>query len=458
MKLSIYKISTGFGVCCMLLLMACRKDSLERKPDKQLVVPSTLQDFDALLNNTTTIFGSNYFVSAEVSAADYDITDADYNGLSSARTRNIYTWKADIYEGSQDVPEWDKPYQQVFYCNVVLDGLDNINVDAQNEAEFNNVKGKALFNRGYAFYNILQVFAAAYQSGADQLPGIPLRLTADINVPSTRASLQESYRQALSDVEASLALLPPAQPYLTQPSSSTALALLAKIHLTMGNYQAAEEFSDKALVAAPALLDLNNLNVKAGFPFELLNQETLFYRGIPADRTFNAPMCKIRRALYESYHNDDLRKQAFFEINADGSVSFKGHYTGSRNLFGGLAWDEVYLIKAEAAAWNGNGEGALQALNTLLKTRWKKDTYQEIKVNTKEELLDIIWNERRKELLMRGIRWTDVKRLNAQVGAGIRLERQLNGETFHLTPNDPKFVMSIPDYVIELTDIEQNRR
>lgn len=457
MKLSIYKIAIGFGFCT-LFFTACRKDSLERKPDKQLVVPSTLQDFDALLNNTTSVFGSNYFISSEVSAADYDITDEDYNGLSLARTRNLYIWKADIYEGSQDVPEWDKPYQQVFYCNVVLDGLGDIELNPHNEAEFNNIKGKALFYRGYAFYNILQVFAMAYQQGADQLPGIPLRLDADINRPTRRASLEESYRQALRDVEASITMLPTAQPYLTQPSRAAALALLAKIYLTIGDYRAAEEYAERALAVAPALLDFNELNLQVSFPFELLNRETLLYRGIPADRTFYAPMCKIRRDLYESYAADDLRKEAFFEVNADRSVSFKGNYTGSRNLFAGLAWDEVYLIKAEAAAANGNVEGALKALNTLLKTRWKAGSYKDITVATKEELLDMVWKERRKELLMRGIRWTDIKRLNAQMGAEIALERQLNGETVRLAPNDPRFVMPIPDYVIELTDIEQNRR
>lgn len=458
MKISIYTIGAGVGFCCMLLFMACRKDSLERKPDKQLVVPSTLQDFDALLNNTTTVFGSNYLISAEVSAADYDITDDDYNGLSSARTRNLYNWKADIYEGSQAVPEWDNPYQQIFYCNVVLDGLGDMEVNAQPETEFNNIKGKALFYRGYAFYNILQVFAMAYQSDADQLPGIPLRLTADINQPTHRASLEESYQQAIRDVEASISLLPLTQAYPIQPGRAAAFSLLAKIHLAMGNYPAAEEFADKALASSPALLNLNELNLQSSFPFELLNRETLLYRGIPADRTFYAPMCKIRRDLYESYAADDLRKEAFFEVNADGSVSFKGNYTGSRNLFAGLAWDEVYLIKAEATAANGNIEGGLATLNTLLKTRWKAGSYRNIAVDTKEELLDKIWAERRKELLMRGIRWTDVKRLNAQAGAGIVLERQLNGETIRLTPSDPRFVMPIPDYVIVLTGIEQNVR
>jgi SusD family. len=453
MKTNIYIALAGF-----LMLVSCRKSSLERKPDQQLVVPSTLNDFEALLNNTTTVFGVNYLTSAEISAADYDITDDDYNALSSARTRNLYAWKPDIYEGSQNVPEWDKPYQQVFYCNIVLDGLSAIDVNSQIKAAFDNVKGKALFNRGYAFYNLLQVFAPGYTSEAKNMPGIPLRVTADINVKTTRASLEASYMQAIADLKVSLDLLPEKQPYLTQPSKAAAAALLAKMYLTIGNYQAAEEFADRALAMSPVLLDLNHINVVAAFPFDLMNNETLFFRGIPADATFNAPMCKIRSSLYEQYQEGDLRKQAFFQKNPDQTVSFKGNYTGSRGLFTGLAWDEVYLIKAEAAARNKDSEAAMRALNTLLKTRWETGKFTEYQIDDPDEALMIILKERRKELLMRGIRWSDLKRLNAHGGQQIILERTINGRLQRLMPGDPKYNMPIPDQVIALTGISQNER
>ena len=51
----------------------------------------------------------------------------------------------------------------------------------------------------------------------------------------------------------------------------------------------------------------------------------------------------------------------------------------------------------------------------------------------------------------------DIKRLNKD-GAGITLKRVINGETFLLPPNDPRYAVAIPEDVIATTGMQQNPR
>ncbi|HEY0177744.1 MAG TPA: RagB/SusD family nutrient uptake outer membrane protein, partial [Pedobacter sp.] len=71
--------------------------------------------------------------------------------------------------------------------------------------------------------------------------------------------------------------------------------------------------------------------------------------------------------------------------------------------------------------------------------------------------LRIVLQERRKELIMRGIRWMDIKRLNKE-GANITLTRKLNGNVYTLPANDLRFALPIPDDVIAFSGMKQNLR
>src|SRR5690606_20155507 len=101
-------------------------------------------------------------------------------------------------------------------------------------------------------------------------------------------------------------------------------------------------------------------------------------------------------------------------VNANGTVTFKGSYMGNSSLYNGLSLNEVYLMKAEANARRNNIEVAMASLNTLLEKRWVAGTFTPSVISSKEEALQLILAERRKELLMRGLRWIDIKRLNKE--------------------------------------------
>jgi starch-binding outer membrane protein, SusD/RagB family len=72
--------------------------------------------------------------------------------------------------------------------------------------------------------------------------------------------------------------------------------------------------------------------------------------------------------------------------------------------------------------------------------------------------LDTILVERRKELAFRGIRWSDLRRLNKE-GRNITLTRNLNGMSYTLTPNSNLYTLPIPPDVLSFNPgMQQNPR
>jgi len=116
-------------------------------------------------------------------------------------------------------------------------------------------------------------------------------------------------------------------------------------------------------------------------------------------------------------------------------------------------------MRAECLARLGNKDAAMLDLNRLLAHRCRADAAGIPKqANSAEEALSQILDERRKELVFRGIRFPDVKRLNKE-GANIVFKRQLDGVEYVLSPNDLRFALSIPEKVLERgPGIDQNLR
>ncbi len=164
------------------------------------------------------------------------------------------------------------------------------------------------------------------------------------------------------------------------------------------------------------------------------------------------------------YETNDLRLSIFFGKNALNNLNVKRGYIGAGiYTFTGLATDEVMLIKAECLARKGNFNSAMDVLNQLLVKRYKidpitkKSTYVDQTAVSIDDALNKVLIERRKELVWRGLRWHDLKRLNKE-GANITLKRNVGGTEYLLPPNSPLYIFPIPDDEIALSGIKQNIR
>lgn len=464
MKTYYKKIKIIIFIIQSTLILSCSKnDFLDKKPDDSLVVPETLADFQALLDNDSWMNGSSLLgvggpnpSMGEVSSDNLYITDIQFP-LFSIFHQNVYTWQKEIYEQGP-IYDWNNCYRTVFYSNVVLDGIQNLSVNESEMEVYNNIKGSALFFRAHTFYQLAQVFAPPYdEASASMQLGIPLRLTSDINVPSTRANLQETYDQIVNDLKDVISLLPTNPPVKTRPSKPAAYALLARVYQTMERYEDALMYADSCLALKDDLLDYQNLSLST-YPIPQFNDEVIFQslgQHLPSRYLTQG---RIDTTLYDLYEESDLRKTLFFVLQSDGRMRFRGSYNGTNMTFSGIATDEIYLIKAECLARRGDNTNAIAVLNRLLQNRYTTENFVPLVVGNGDETLKVILDERRKELIMRGLRWTDLRRLNKDSRWSKTLTRIVNGETFSLPPNDPRYTLPIPNDVIALTGMEQNAR
>ncbi|UQA76726.1 RagB/SusD family nutrient uptake outer membrane protein [Sphingobacterium siyangense] len=450
MKTIIISITLGFAT---LIFGACDK-YLDVQSNNKLVVPKELDDLQKLLDNVR-VMNNNFCSRGEKACDDYFIPESNYKALNDVEKLD-YIWEDSQYNFSND---WSSMYNVVYIANLVLERLDKIDRNEQNAAKWDGIKGAALFFRANSYLSLLWTYAKAYeQNTAETDLGIVLRETSDFNVKSVRASVDDSYRKVITDLEASISLLPLESDHVVQPSKPAVYGVLARAYLSMRQYDLALKYVELYLQGRNELLDYNNSNevkLTASFPFSLFNKETTFYMELKATILSNA-YSNIDSALYRSYDSNDLRKQAYFKV-LNNVINFKGQYSGSALLFGGVATDEIYLIRAECLARAGKLVEAQADLNKLLATRYKAETYKPYLLTEAREVLKVILSERRKELVYRGLRWIDIKRLNLE-GQEIVLKRVVDGKEYRLVPNENRYALPLPADIVRIAGIPQNPR
>jgi tetratricopeptide (TPR) repeat protein len=445
------------------IVTSCSKDWLDAKPTQSLVVPTTLKDIQGLLDNTI-LFNSYQPSFSELGTDNYFLTDEEFEATYES-DRNIYLWASstNFYGGIETTTlyEWDNVYLSIYTCNIALEQLAKIPVTTSNATTWSTIRGRALFYRAYAYYNLSQLYCKPYDKAtASQDQGLILRTSSNRNLPSTRASIEETYALISNDLSESTSLLPGNTLYPTSPVKAAALAMLSRVYLSMGEYVKAGKYADSTLKINSTLMDYNSIDASSDTPFPLYTPETIYYSwalGSPI-LPVSGSSGSVDTTLYNAYSNDDLRKTVFFRTDGI-RILFKGCYSMTYDYtFNGLATDEILLNRAECYARQGEAAKAISDLNSLLQKRYITGTFVNLEATTAQEALTKILFERRKELCFRELRWTDLRRLNKDNNTKTTLKRVINTQTHKLEPNDNKYVYPIPNNEILRSGVAQNPR
>lgn len=450
---------------CVTSLLSCSK-FLEEKSNTALLIPNSLKDLQALLDNNTTLNTSVGPGLVELITDDYFVNEAAYNNLSEFERQN-YIWDGNPeYLLPQVMEEWKNPYLTIFYGNMVLERL--LKIEEKGNPNYDYIKGSALFFRAYTYFQMAQVYCSDYrirdENHNNSSFGLPLRLNTDFEEKSKRSTLNETYFQILKDLEEASNLLPESVSSVTRPSKSAAFAMLARVYLSMERYDDALSAANRALEKNNFLLDYKDLDKNSSTPFEAMNKETIFFAYSTSLNVLDPSTVNVDSILYRSYSNDDLRKYLFFNKKDDGEYDFKGNYAGYYNssFFNGLAVDELYLIKSECLARNNKILESKKTLESLLNKRYASQYTFPENILSKDEVLRYVLQERRKQLLFRGVRWSDLRRLNKDKRFQKVLIRKVKTEgqakVYTLPIDDLRFTLLLPQDVIRITGIEQNPR
>lgn len=438
-----------------LSLSSCSK-YLDAKPDRSLAIPDNVRDLQALLDYEDRLV-LHWPAAGDLAADYYYLKEADWLS-KSVDVRNTYVWDPQ----AQNIEDWSYSYQKVFYSNVILDAIDDAKLGSMSEADRREVKGRAHFIRGWTYFHLAQLYVPYYALGDDDSEyGLPLQLKSDINEPVRRSTVKETYEQIIHDLSEAAELLPDRVAVQVRPSKAAAYAALARLYLILGDYGQALSFANECLAIPYELIDYNSLDPTPNIPFDKLNQEVIFHTTTLGTSTVHyLSTAYADSTMLTRYQENDLRRSLFFSQDNEGYDRFRGNYEGGMfALFGGIAVDEVFLIKAESESRMGLESEARETLNTLLTTRWEQNTYVPVVDMAGEELLKFILDEREKQLLFRGgIRWSDLRRLNRDSRFAKTLRRKMGNEVYELPPNDLRYTFLLPFNVIELSGIKQNPR
>jgi starch-binding outer membrane protein, SusD/RagB family len=446
----------------ILFIFSCKK-YLDKRPDLSTVSPVTLTDAQALLDYSTKMNRNVTPSSIEASADDYFLLSASYDSYSQ-NLQEAYIWKRIHYNYPND---WSACYQPVYVANYCLELTGKIKENDANKSLWKNVHGSALFYRSYYFFELLMTYTKAYDEATSKKDlGIPLRQTSDFNEPSVRSNLYDCYNLITSDLRTASGELPDLPAHVQRPSRCAAYALLARTFLLMNQFDSALKYANLSLSIKHDLIDYNmspcpdcditrSLTSTSAI-FKKYNSETIFYTEMNGNITSHSPSrALIDTVLYASYTNDDLRKTAFF-TTANGYHKFKGSYAQSNTFFTGITTAEMYLITAECYARVNDVNKAMEQLNMLLVNRISSGTFIPMMATDKTDALNKVLEERRKELIFRGLRWSDIKRYN-EMGAAINLHRIIDGVIYTLAPNANYYALPLPDDIVRITGMEQNQ-
>ncbi len=450
-------ILSTFGSC---------KKYLDANPIKGKVVPKTLADYEEFLNDI--LLSQSGYVYPEFMADD--ILSATVTSPTADRISRSYTWQKDILFATDDDSEWNAPYSYVYTCNLVLDHLET--ATEGNDQTRNRLKAEALTQRAYYLFTLANLYGKDYvpATSATDL-SVPIMLQPDLETKAKRATVQELYAQVTSDLETAISMadFPDAGRNYIHPGKLASKALLARVCLFKGDYANALKYANDVLATKNTLFDWNTLSFSnplkptastiVNNPLPQNNVENIYYKSASNSGLLTRFMASSD--LLTVLDQKDLRYVFnFTRLTSAGlpSPSVNPDYLGTTPNFS-IGVPEMMLIKAECLARSGDKDGAVSVLNALRVKRFKPVDYVALSAASADDALAKVLSERRRELLFRGIRWFDLKRLNRDERFKKTLSRVVGGQTYTLEPNSERYLLQIAPKIISINPlIIQNPR
>jgi SusD family. len=318
---------------------------------------------------------------------------------------------------------WNQLYRIINNNNIIIANVDKVTGDATDKQV---LKGQALALRAHIYLTIASFYQFSYlKDSLSKTAPIYTTPATDTTRGNPKASLKEIYELIFSDLLEAKTLLSGYQRTAKYKIDADVVnGLLARAYLNTGRWVLAAEAADAALKNYPLMPpadygkgfnDVNNSEWIWGHPeipsqsdgsysfhFIDVSSPSSYYYSFMADPFFG-----------ELFENGDIRKTLF---SWDGNPGREGHLQYKKFKFradqtGDLVLmrsAEAYLIKAEGYARDNQIAEGAAALNALRSARGAS-AFDPVGA-TKEQLIDAILIERRKELWGEGFALADIIR------------------------------------------------
>lgn len=347
------------------------------------------------------------------------------------------------------------------FC-VAIDGISGME-DFQNK---NTLIAEAKFLRAFSYFTLVRLFG--------RVPIISKSLAADEVREIPRASsTDEVYSLIISDLEAGATDLWATAPAPGRATRWAAMALLAKVHLTIGNWEESAALAKQVIDESPHMLlpvfadvfrDDNENNAESIFEIQMAigdersNQVGNWPRGIGPDGNgdfFQGPnwggLYIASDDFVNSFEEGDVRRNLIstsytrsdgmvIEFNADGdeanyplkrvpNLYLEGIESNNNSGYNFiyLRMAEVYLIAAEAENEANGPTNAYQFINPV---RVRAELLP-LSGLSQEEFRTAIRNERRHELYDERTRYFDLLRWGIVIERTLAVKPEAEIQEFH---------------------------
>lgn len=499
---SIIPVTARVWILLALLTVANSCDNfLDEVPDNRVAL-NDLEKAAQLLTNA--------YSQASPAFTDWMSDDVGYTIGTTKRPSHerLYAWEDDTSDPTeQDSPAyfWFNTYDAIAHANEVLAVLSDLPaVTDEEKARKRSIESEAYLTRAYGHFMLVNLFAKHYdESTASTDLGVPYVETPETVFIATykRNTVQEVYDKVERDMLKGIELLDDS--FFSNSgkyhfNKNAALAFASRFYLFSAQYSECVDYSNQLLGSDPSVFvrDLTSTEFQNasssidGYPqlysspdqasnLLLMRKISLVQRN---DFAFG-PIDNEYSALFGqnmfSGTTDQRENPAF--VKGDNSV-FPVRYQSlfqrsSLNSNTGLPYhialtfrgEEVLLNRAEAYVFLNRVDLALADLQVLTNNRYSLNNSSSDRTVTIEKirsLLGIFNNdrfavfiyivelERRKEFIVQGMRWFDIKRLGIEVTHV--LQDQFSTAT--LAGDDLRQVIQIPKTAIDVGGLEPNPR
>lgn len=451
-----YKITTALIVT--IITSSCTKFLEETSPD--IVIPTKVTHYEELL------FGAGYPI-AQTNATEFLSDDVEYAFVSNSsqlyeNTTNhslfSYIRNPDDLEKDKLLPLWNRSYEAISINNIVIDAMKNMDASEINR---NHVLGQAYLLRAFNYFNLMGWFGAPYGWSDKDDYGVPISLTAegvDRSYPRQKAS--EVYQLIKKDIEAGLPLInkdvKSFNPF--ELNYLGALGLANRMYLYMEDYDQVIQYGDDFLKLHNVKVNTTQDWFKGTNYISAVNKENVFiFGGLIGEVTtplVNSSVLsrsdfRISTELLELFskdlnagQNDERFTWWVINKNTAGRQPYVKKSDGSSAKRHSIRTGEILLNMAEAYYHKGDQNNAIHYLNQIKESRISNYTPLKAGEIAAEKLLQLIKDERRKELVLEGVRWLDLRRYKEGVTHTIE---GINGKSnIELGAEDWLFILQVP--------------
>ena len=387
-------------LAALAMLTSC-SDYLDNVP-KGEKIPTTLSDFTELMAD-------------EYTNHREDITQASIllnDRYVSQSYRSYYPlWKANYFwdtsidrvkENKSDETTYYNGYAGISTANLILENVETA-TEATEEARA-AAAAQARFLRASRYLTLVNFYCRPYNAATAATDGgVPVITSADVGAAYTQKSVQEVYDFILEDLTMAVSDLPEKSENVLYANKAAGYALLARTYLNMGNYTAYYDEHKTAITSEGVYLSTES-------PMGHDWCENYYFCHGSNSYSGSEPQVSVWRAA--RFEQGDAMFASRWKLRTVGAETYyKGLLSGYYNK-GGLTTTEMWLVKAECLAQQGDISQAMEIVNKVRAKHILPDHYQPWTATTEEEAVKAVIKVKCNALVQTIVPFMDRRRWN----------------------------------------------